>query len=119
MVQLTFSRKTFRNRFDDFKHLFRFISSSSARIKTIKGKTIIVTGILRRYSRKDIEKIIQDLGGRNETKVSYSTSFLVVTDKMKLSGRATSKMVSAKRWGVPVVSEDDLYEVIDKELKKR
>lgn len=114
MVYLTFSRKNLRKRFEDFKHFFKH----SSKIPTIKGNEIVVTGTLKRYSRKDIEELIVSLGGRNNKNVSFSTGYLVVTDAMILSGRETSKIKNARHWAVPVVSENDLYEVIDRESRK-
>jgi DNA ligase (NAD+) len=74
----------------------------------LQGKTFVVTGVLARHSREQIEKLIEDLGGRASGSVSKSTSFVVAGEK------AGSKLSKALELGVPVLSEDQ-FELMVKE----
>jgi DNA ligase (NAD+) len=70
----------------------------------LKDKTIVVTGSLSRYSRDEIERIIEKLGGRASSSVSKKTDFVVA------GAAAGSKLEKAQSLGVPVLTEDDFYQ---------
>jgi DNA ligase (NAD+) len=67
----------------------------------LKGKTLVVTGTLSRYSREDIEELIARHGGRAVSSVSKNTDYVVAGEK------AGSKLAKAQQLGVPVLSEDE------------
>lgn len=65
------------------------------------GKTVVVTGTLTSWGRKEMEELIERLGGKSSGSVSKKTSFV-------LAGEAAgSKLDKARELGVPVLSEDD------------
>jgi len=65
------------------------------------GMTVVVTGTLTRWGRKEIEELIQQLGGKASGSVSRKTSFV-------LAGEAAgSKLAKAQELGVPVLSEEE------------
>ncbi len=64
------------------------------------GMTIVVTGTLARYSRKEIESLIKKLGGKTSGSVSKKTSFLVAGEK------AGSKRTKAEELGIEILNED-------------
>lgn len=67
----------------------------------LTGKTVVVTGTLTRWGRKEIEELIERLGGKSSGSVSKKTSFV-------LAGEAAgSKLDKARDLGVPVLSEED------------
>ena len=45
---------------------------------SLAGKTIVVTGTLQKYGRKEIETLIKDHGGKVSGSVSKKTDFVVV-----------------------------------------
>lgn len=72
----------------------------------LAGKTLVVTGTLSRYGRKDIEDLIKQLGGKATGSVSKNTSYLVAGEE------AGSKLAKAKELGVPVLTEDEFDKLI-------
>lgn len=68
------------------------------------GKTIVVTGTLTRWGRKEIESLIEQLGGKSAGSVSKKTSFV-------LAGEAAgSKLDKARDLGVAILTEDDFLQ---------
>jgi NAD-dependent DNA ligase len=65
----------------------------------LAGMTIVVTGTLSKFSRNDIKKKIEELGGKATDSVSKSTSFVVAGEE------AGSKLDKAKKLGVEVLDE--------------
>ncbi len=70
----------------------------------LAGKTLVVTGSLSRYSRDEIERLIERLGGKASSSVSKKTDFLVAGEA------AGSKLEKAKSLGVAVLTEEEFYE---------
>jgi DNA ligase (NAD+) len=75
----------------------------------LEGKTVVVTGTLINYKRNDIEKRIEQLGGKAAGSVSKNTSFVVA------GADAGSKLTKAKALGVQVISEEEFEQMV-KEL---
>lgn len=71
-----------------------------------KGLTFVVTGTLTKYSRKEIEGLIESFGGKAASSVSKKTDYV-------LAGEAAgSKLRKANELGVAVISEDDFEKMI-------
>lgn len=68
------------------------------------GKSIVVTGVLNRFGRKEIEALIKKLGGKASGSVSKKTDYLVAGEK------AGSKLAKARRLGVEVFSEEEFLQ---------
>ncbi len=74
----------------------------------LKDKTFVVTGTLDKYSRKEIEELIEKNGGKATGTVSRKTDYL-------LAGKSPgSKFQKARELGVNVISEDDFIKLIQK-----
>jgi DNA ligase (NAD+) len=71
-----------------------------------EGMTMVVTGTLTKYTRDEIEGLIEKYGGRASGSVSKNTSYLIAGDK------AGSKLEKAQELGVPVLSEDDFEKML-------
>lgn len=69
--------------------------------QVLAGKTIVVTGTLAKFDRKEIEDLIVKLGGKAAGSVSKKTSFVVAGES------AGSKLDKAKDLGVEVITEDE------------
>ena len=72
----------------------------------LAGKTLVVTGTLKNYGRKDIEDLIKSLGGKAAGSVSKKTDYVVAGDE------AGSKLDKAKELGVPVLTEAEFEKLI-------
>ena len=72
----------------------------------LEGKTLVVTGTLKNYSRQEIEKKIASLGGKAASSVSKKTSYVV-------SGESPgSKLAKARKLGVAVLTEAEFEKLL-------
>jgi len=74
----------------------------------IVGKTLVVTGTLKKYKRNEIEDLIKQLGGKASGSVSKKTDYVVAGEE------AGSKLDKAKELGVKVLNEDEFDKLIGK-----
>ena len=73
----------------------------------LEGKTIVVTGTLSRLSRQEAEALIKQNGGKASGSVSKKTSYV-------LAGEAAgSKLTKAQALGVPVISEEEFFAMLE------
>ncbi len=72
----------------------------------LAGKTIVVTGTLKNYSREAIQEKITALGGRAASSVSKKTDFVVAGEE------AGSKLDKAQKLGVKVIDEAEFDRLI-------
>lgn len=75
---------------------------------TLTGKTFVVTGTLPSLSRDEAEKLIADNGGKAASSVSKKTSYVLAGEK------AGSKLDKAKTLGIPVITEQEFLDMINK-----
>lgn len=72
----------------------------------VAGKTIVVTGTLARMGRKEAEALIERLGGKAAGSVSKKTDYVLAGES------AGSKLEKARALGVPVLNEQEFFELI-------
>ncbi len=82
------------------------ISVDGDAVSPLAGKTIVVTGTLKNYSREAINATIQKHGGRASGSVSKKTDFVLAGEE------AGSKLDKAKQLGVQVISEEEFEKLI-------
>jgi DNA ligase (NAD+) len=75
----------------------------------LAGKKIVFTGSLRSMERSQAEKIVADEGGEALSSVSSGTDFVVAGEK------AGSKVDSARKKGIRVISEEEFLSLIGKD----
>ncbi len=73
----------------------------------LQGKTIVATGTLTHFTRSGIEDYIRAHGGTAAGSVSKKTSFVVAGEK------AGSKLDKARQLGIPVLTEEELINMIE------
>ncbi|MDR0813914.1 MAG: NAD-dependent DNA ligase LigA [Oscillospiraceae bacterium] len=71
------------------------------------GKTVVLTGALTQYTRKQAQELIESLGGRVTSSVSEKTSLVVAGED------AGSKLTKAQSLGVAVVSEEEFAAMVE------
>lgn len=74
----------------------------------LEGKIFVITGSLESLSRSEAKELIQKLGGRASGSVSSKTDYLVAGE------RAGSKLETAQKLGVKILSEKDFIYMVDK-----
>jgi DNA ligase (NAD+) len=72
----------------------------------LSGKTVVVTGTLSKYGRKEVEGLIRSLGGKPSGSVSKKTDFILAGED------AGSKLEKAKALGVKELTEAELEEML-------
>ena len=83
-----------------------FTGEKTARGDRFAGMTIVATGSLVKFSRKQINDLIESQGGRAAGSVSKKTSLVVAGEN------AGSKLKKAQELGVPVVTEDEFERML-------
>ena len=79
---------------------------AKATVGPLVGKTVVATGTLQNYSRKQIEEVIVRHGGKSASSVSKKTDYVVAGDD------AGSKLDKARQLGVPVLTEQEFDRLI-------
>jgi DNA ligase (NAD+) len=76
------------------------------RSDALRGKTVVVTGTLEKYSRKEIEDLVKQSGGKATGSVSKKTDYVVAGEN------PGSKLNKAQKLGVPVLNEAEFEQLI-------
>ena len=72
------------------------------------AKRIVVTGSLTKYTRKEIEELIENSGGNTSSSVSKLTDYVVVGEN------PGSKKDKAKELNIPILTEEEFIEILNK-----
>jgi DNA ligase (NAD+) len=72
----------------------------------LADKTFVLTGTLSQLSRNDAKALLQSLGAKVSGSVSAKTDYLVAGDK------AGSKLTKAQQLNIPVMTEQDLINLL-------
>ena len=75
-------------------------------VSDMAGKSFVVTGTLNGYTRKEIEDIIKNLGGRVSSTVSGKTDFLIVGES------PGSKLEKAKKLETTILDKEEFEKLI-------
>ena len=75
---------------------------------TLQGKTIVVTGTLKSFSRQQAEQAIREAGGKASGSVSKKTDFVLAGED------PGSKLEKARQLGVEVIDEEQFVAMLGK-----
>ena len=78
------------------------------KINILSGKSFVFTGGLKDFSRDDVKRLVEELGGRATSIVSKDTDYVVVGKE------PGSKYDKAKKLGLTIISEEDFKKLIGK-----
>lgn len=76
----------------------------------LAGKSIVVSGTFKNFSREEIKQLIEDLGGKNVSSISSKTDFVVAGEKM-----GPEKKKKAEALNIPVLSEEEFIAMTGRE----
>lgn len=74
----------------------------------LSGKTVVVTGTLPTLGRREAQELIEQYGGKVSGSVSKKTDYVLAGEN------AGSKLTKAEELGIPVLSEEELREMLDR-----
>jgi len=73
----------------------------------LDGKTVVITGTLKSFSRQEAEELVRKSGGNPSSSVSKNTDFLVA------GAEPGSKLEKAKSLGVKVIGEEEFRKLVE------
>jgi DNA ligase (NAD+) len=86
---------------------FNSIQGEPKKKLSLDGKTFVLTGTLKNFTREEAGSRIESLGGRVSSSISKKTTFL-------LAGKGGgSKLSKAQKLDVPILSEDEFSLLIE------
>ena len=74
---------------------------------SLSGKSLIVSGTFKKFSRDEIKEIIEKNGGKNVSSISSKTDFLIAGDNI-----GPSKLDKVNKLKIPIITEDELLKMI-------
>lgn len=86
-----------------------FTGEQTVKSDLLAGKTIVLTGTLTLFTRKQATEIIERLGGRASGSVSKKTTYVVAGEN------AGSKLKKANDLGIPVLTEQEFQDLIQED----
>jgi DNA ligase (NAD+) len=82
--------------------------SSSFVSDKLQGKSFVVSGVLTKFSREQVKKMIEENGGKNVSALSAKTDFLLAGYNM-----GPEKKKKAAKLQIPVITEDDFLKMLE------
>lgn len=79
-----------------------------AQSDTLKGQSIVISGVFRHHSRDEYKALIEQHGGRNVGSISAKTSFILAGENM-----GPSKLEKAAKLGIRIMNEDEFLEMLE------
>ncbi|KIO76276.1 DNA ligase [Pedobacter lusitanus] len=76
----------------------------------LTGKTFVISGVFEQYSREELKDMIENNGGKILSGISAKLNYLLAGDNM-----GPSKLEKAQKLNVPLISENDLLEMLNKD----
>ncbi len=74
----------------------------------LNGKTFVISGVFEKHSREELSTLIEQHGGKMVSGISAKLNYLVAGDKM-----GPSKLEKANKLNIPIISEDELLQLLD------
>ena len=74
---------------------------------TLKGQSIVISGVFTHHSRDEYKDLIEKHGGKNVGSISKKTSFILAGENM-----GPSKLEKANQLGINILNEDQFLEMI-------
>ncbi len=85
----------------------KLTQESKLQSQALAGMTIVITGTLERFGRKEIEAMVEAHGGKPSGSVSKKTNYVLAGEN------AGSKLDKARALGVPIISEAEFLAMLE------
>jgi len=88
----------------------QFSSSGTEKTMTdrLKGLSFVISGVFKDHSREEIQKMIEENGGKNLGNVSTNTSYVLAGE-----GMGPAKREKAAKLGIPIITEKDFLSMLE------
>lgn len=73
----------------------------------LTGKTFVISGVFEQFNREDLKELIESNGGKMLSSITAKLNYLVAGDNM-----GPAKLEKAKKLNIPLISADDLLEML-------
>ena len=85
------------------------VSNQTTQSNKLEGKTFVITGSLNNFdNRKDLQKLIEDAGGKVSSSVSSKTDYLINND----INSSSTKNKTAKELNVKIITEQEALDML-------
>jgi len=74
----------------------------------LTGKTFVISGVFENYSREELKEMIESNGGKILSGISAKLNYLLAGDNM-----GPSKLEKAQKLNVPLISAEDLLQMLN------
>jgi DNA ligase (NAD+) len=74
----------------------------------LKGKSLIISGVFKQFSRDELKNMIELNGGKNVSSISSKTDYLVAGENI-----GPSKLEKAQKLNIPIISEAEFLDLIE------
>jgi len=75
--------------------------------EALSGKTFIISGVFEKYSREELQHIIEQNGGKIVSSISAKLNYLVAGENM-----GPAKLEKAQKLNIPIINDDQLIGMI-------
>jgi DNA ligase (NAD+) len=72
------------------------------------GRNFVISGVFSYHSREEIQRMIEENGGKNLSSVSSNTHYIVAGE-----GMGPSKREKAAKLGVPIITEEEFLKMLE------
>lgn len=88
-----------------------FVSDEKQRVlfsEVLSGKTFIISGVFEKFSRDELNNLIEQNGGKTVSSISAKLNYLVGGENI-----GPAKLEKAQKLNIPVISENELLKMIN------
>lgn len=73
----------------------------------LSGKTFVISGVFPNHSREEVQKLIEENGGKNLSSVSSNTQYIIAGE-----GMGPSKKEKAQKMGIPMIAIEEFLNML-------
>jgi len=110
-IILFFSREKSRELIQNLKRhgvqMSQEIEENVKQIQLLTGKSVVISGTFKRYSRDELKELVERFGGKNVSSVSSKTSFILAGENM-----GPEKLKKAGDLSIPLMAEDEFINLL-------